>query len=327
MTDAAHHARHSRKLVGVVLAAVVALVVPAVAVAAPPEGKGPPAPSSPATATSIEFAITTPTITLPPGAPGAVGLVYVVQDRSFDVELRFTDGAGNELPLSLNQNTTVTVSHGETLIGTVDVPPETTNTYLLDQLSGTIYEPAADAILTATAATRPRPVIDESAPFDVLISSKDVRVSERTSTGGDNQNVDAPCNPTADFAVCADLLPPEIADFNANGLLSRGPCAGAGCSEYIQVLATFQKEFTDPATLIMKCDKELCGGGAIRKQKLEVVITPGSGPVTAAACPAKGVVAETGPPFCVDYVQSTRDNAGDTYLYLLFVEDAKVRFS
>jgi hypothetical protein len=51
-----------------------------------------------------------------------------------------------------------------------------------------------------------------------------------------------------------------------------------------------------------------------------------AGPVTVApACPAKGVVG-TDQKYCVDYVQSTRDNAGDTILYLLFVEDGRASF-
>jgi hypothetical protein len=80
-----------------------------------------------------------------------------------------------------------------------------------------------------------------------------------------------------------------------------------------------------PATLVVKCDKSLCAGGGINSYHLGVVLVPGTPEQIAPSCPSKGVVGAT-QSFCVDYVQSTRDNAGDTHLFLLFVEDAKVRF-
>ena len=99
-------------------------------------------------------------------------------------------------------------------------------------------------------------------------------------------------------------------------------------NSYVQALAAVVgADRTNPATIIMKCDKTLCGGGAIKSKRLTVTLTPGGPDVEAPDCPAKGTVGPAPLTFCVDYVQSTRDNAGDTILYLLFVQDAKVRFS
>ena len=43
----------------------------------------------------------------------------------------------------------------------------------------------------------------------------------------------------------------------------------------------------------------------------------------APACPTKNTIGSS-QVVCVDYVQSQRDNAGDTMLYLLFTEDARI---
>jgi hypothetical protein len=80
---------------------------------------------------------------------------------------------------------------------------------------------------------------------------------------------------------------------------------------------------TSPATILMKCDKSLCGSGAIQSKTLSFSPNGNDGLRPAPACPAKLTIGgdQTA---CVDYVQSKRDGSGDTYLYLLFTEDARV---
>ena len=78
-----------------------------------------------------------------------------------------------------------------------------------------------------------------------------------------------------------------------------------------------------PATVILKCDKTLCGTGPI--QDLTVLFSlSGNTPLTAPPdpCPAKGTMAAAGTP-CVDYVQSKRDGSGDTHLFLLTDRDIR----
>ena len=80
-----------------------------------------------------------------------------------------------------------------------------------------------------------------------------------------------------------------------------------------------------PATVILSCDKIYCGNGGIKKN-VPHLTSLGNAPLEdVPACTAKGV----GPApdslidACVDYVQSTRDNAGDTHLYVLFTRDLR----
>jgi hypothetical protein len=81
-------------------------------------------------------------------------------------------------------------------------------------------------------------------------------------------------------------------------------------------------EKTAPATILVRCDKTLCGGGSIQSKRLSYTLSGNDALKTAAACPAKGTVGAE--PACVDYVQSRRDGSGDTFLFLLFSRDARV---
>jgi hypothetical protein len=80
----------------------------------------------------------------------------------------------------------------------------------------------------------------------------------------------------------------------------------------------------DPATLIVKCDKSLCGTGAIRNVKLNYsLVGNGSLDQTPDSCPAKNTLPDNLKP-CIDWVQSKRDGSGDTHVYLLFATDLRV---
>ncbi len=300
------------------LGAFVAVLLPMIATAAPPP-----------TATRIDISsIVTPGVTLPetPGTPA----VYVVKATDFSVGVAFSDGT-TPLPLSYNKPTdlwlkVLTGPDAGTMWQTTAPAGSTSATFtglqFPDAGSGAVLQVSSVGSSSQPAITSP-----PSAPFTVLVSSgsasKDAALTSITS-GGTAAN---PCAPTPNDPVCADLQPGGVA--TADGLLSLSPCEGASCKgQGVQVLIAL-KPAADirqtPATLVFKCDKTLCPGGGIRKYQLEVTLVPGGPAVIAPGCPRKGVV---GPDqkFCVDYVQSTRDNAGDTLLYLLFVEDAKVRF-
>lgn len=313
----------TRQMVALALGTLAALLLPvaAPASAAPAVNSGGgPAP----VATMIEFdSLSTPTITVPdtPGAPAS----YIVQDTAFDVTLSFwgTDDSGvhAQLPLSTNKDVTVAVT-GPGLSASVEVPAGATGASLTGL---TLPTPADGVTLSAVASGHKTHASGTSPTFDVLIESTDGR-----SIGG-NQTA-AGCEATEVDPACADLIAPG-SGFGTATLLSLGVCStaagGTGCvGNYVQALAGFAADVNDPATLVMKCDKSVCGGGAIHKVDLDVQLLPGGPTVTAEPCASKGVATpETGSdPFCVDYVQSTRDNAGDTHLFLLFTVDAKVRF-
>jgi hypothetical protein len=115
-------------------------------------------------------------------------------------------------------------------------------------------------------------------------------------------------------------------------LLSLGACdsayAGCGSSKgsLVQTLADLTGLYTktSPATLLMKCDKTLCGSGSIQSKRLSYSLLGNAPLELAAACPSKGTVGDE--PACVDYVQSKRDGSGDTHLYWLVPRDARMSF-
>jgi hypothetical protein len=312
------------------LLAVVGLLVAAFGAPAIAKSSAKPQSGPAPTATSIRVDdITTPGITVP-STPGSNNgdLWYVVRGTGFDVDLSFwgDDGTGATvpLPLSYSKVTTVTVTGpGGVVLGTVDVPVGGTSAHL----SGLSIAAAANNVTITASAPGPKrtTISGTSAPFDVLLSSAGFAAGTPLSQIGGSTGAEG-CNPTEGDPVCADLLPPA-SGFTTDILLSKGVCAGlARCGDsFVQALAGISTSPSDPATLVMKCDKSLCGGGAIHRTELYVELSPGSGAVKAPDCPDKGLVGSD-QQFCVDYVQSTRDNAGDTFLHLLFTVDAKVRF-
>ncbi|MGH8893483.1 MAG: hypothetical protein ACRDWY_09285 [Actinomycetes bacterium] len=139
---------------------------------------------------------------------------------------------------------------------------------------------------------------------------------------------DTECTPTKTDKTCADLILPN--GIASNAFFATGACdAAAGCEstkELLLVLAEFGAGHSNqtPATLIVKCDKSLCPGGGIQTYTLQVNLA-GDGALPsqpAPSCAAKGVI-QDGLDFCVDYVQSKRDNSGDSHLYLLLARDAR----
>ena len=78
-----------------------------------------------------------------------------------------------------------------------------------------------------------------------------------------------------------------------------------------------------PATMIVRCDKSLCGSGAIRNSSLNFSLDGNGNLGDVVSCLAKGTLPAPETP-CLDYVQSKRDGSGDTHLYFLFDKDARV---
>lgn len=272
--------------------------------------------------------ITTPSIDVPvtPGTPA----VFVVQGVPFDATVSFTDSAGdNGNPVTLPNGVSslkLTDSLGDTL-GTVDNIASTATSVVF---SGVHIDTAANAVtLSASVAkgSSKGTVSVASQPFDVQSSyTTNPQGSPLTQIGGTSGGTG--CTATPDSPTCADLLLPDGSSTTI--LMSTGLCTGiATCNgSVVQWLVGLDQSTytrTNPATLVMKCDKTLCGGGGINKQHLVVQLTPTDAPTTAPACPAKNTIGSE-QNFCVDYVQSTRDNAGDTYLYLLFFMDGRAQF-
>lgn len=306
-----------QRLLGLSVIALVVGLLPLAAHAAPPP-----------TATKIVLGVpATPSIVVPdtPGAPAS----YIVRGVDFSVGFTLTDDAGSPLPLSYNRSValdlTVTSGPDSGRTWTTTVPAGETG----GSFTGQFVSAGNGAKLMASSQARKpadRIQSNESAAFDVLKSSSSFTGTQAVTGIGGNGSDGTACDATPEEPVCGDLL------LTANmatgpGLASVGACdAGDVCTgQSVQVLVPLAATRTNPATLLMKCDKSACGGGAIKSYTLKVSLVPTAPAAFADPCPSKGTVGEL-QKFCVDYVQSTRSNAGDTYLYLLFIEDAKVRF-
>jgi hypothetical protein len=103
-----------------------------------------------------------------------------------------------------------------------------------------------------------------------------------------------------------------------------GPCrtGGGTTALVVTVNADIQHSQGEHSTVILSCDKVLCGGTGV--PKLPVIYTfdnNGDLTETAGACPRKNDLGNL--EICVDYVQSMRSD-GDLYLHVLFNHDVRM---
>jgi hypothetical protein len=269
-------------------------------------------------------------VTAPSGVPaGSQPYVIVKAGDPFSVEVSFLDAKGRSA--FFGEPTTLSISSSVgTLSTTTGLAPKGARTVTL---STSITSPVNQVRLTVSAAGVTPGVAADNQRFDVLSAYKFVDSSAHTALsagigGSDGQCADA----TEADPVCGTLILPNGAG-SSQVLMSLGPCdtTYAGCASLrgsiVQVLAdlTDVKDLytkTDPATLVLSCDTTLCGTGAIQEVPVNFSLA-GNGPLAdAPACPRKGTVGKT-QDLCVDYVQSKRDGASDTILYLLFTRDLR----
>jgi hypothetical protein len=140
------------------------------------------------------------------------------------------------------------------------------------------------------------------------------------------------CVVSSSNPVCATLLLPNGAKSTVS--LSQGSCSG-----YTSCLASNAPMLVDaradlgtlysknnPATLVLECDKSLCGQGGTNSYPIWFQSSDGTTTVPQIpACPSKGTLG-TKQIACQDYVQNHRDNAGNLIAYVLFDQDAKATF-
>jgi hypothetical protein len=168
-----------------------------------------------------------------------------------------------------------------------------------------------------------------TASFDVLKTVE--RFAPTDPSLGTGLGVgDADCTQDTTEPECGVLVLPN--GFSSqNGALSLGACTSdLGCtagSQVVQFIADLGSAYspTNPATLIVRCSKQLCPGKGVSSYTLKVSFSA-TGPLdlVSAPCVSKGVALDAaGNTFCTDYVQSHRDNAGAVLLVLLFVHDMR----
>lgn len=167
-----------------------------------------------------------------------------------------------------------------------------------------------------------------TASFDVL-KTVEIFPATEPSLGTGLGVGDAGCTRDTSEPECGVLMLPN--GFSSqNGALSLGACTSdLGCtagSQVVQFIADLGSAYSpeNPATLIVRCSKQLCRGKGVNKYTLKVSFSA-SGPLdlVSAPCMTKGVALDAaGNTFCTDYVQSHR-HEGDLLLYLLFVHDMR----
>jgi len=298
-----------------------------------------PAASDPPRPVRIEIDRVFSSLSAPAGTPeGAVPYALVVAGEQFSIEVSFYDAAGQlaafnrDTPLRISTNTgsanvpspaLVTAPGGATSVTLTTSLPKPAN-----QVQVTVSAPT---LRGSKAVTPGNTSPDER--FDVLA---ELRYQDSAAgapfvagIGGEADCTSA----TRENPVCGTLLLPNGAQ-SSQVLLSRGLCdaAYADCGStrgsVIQFLGNLDGLYTQtsPATMLVRCDKSLCGKGAIAKVGLSYSLLGNATLGPAPRCPAKNTIG-AGQEVCVDYVQSTRDNAGDTLLHLLLTRDARISVS
>lgn len=286
--------------------------------------------ASPAPVTILVDAVTSD-VAPPAGTPaGAVPYVLAQTGDAVHVRVSFYDVTG--APAAFTKDTALEVtSNGGGLVqltgtakkGAVAATLDVRFSQAANQVSVTVAVPGKAGATVTPGTSSPGQLFDVASDLQFVDSAPDA--SLQRGIGGDAGCLFA----TPDAPVCGVVILPHGAR-STQVLLSLGACDAAygGCGStrgsVVQTLADLSGLYSkaDPATLLVKCDKTLCGGGQIRSQTLSFSLNGNDALTTAEACPAKGTVGAT-QSACVDYVQSQRDGSGDTLLYLLFTQDMR----
>lgn len=270
------------------------------------------------------------TVKAPTGTPGgAVPYVLVAAGQSFTVDVSFYDASG--APASFTADTTLLItSPSGTLTPSTAVAPKGATTARLTTSLATAANQVSLTVQVASGPDARRVTPGTSQPEQLFDVVKQLRLE--SSVSGFRQGIGGRSNcteATREDPVCGIVILPLGANSDTV-LLSVGACdsayakCGSSKGSLVQTLADLTGLYpkTAPATLVMKCDKSLCGSGSIKSKRLSYSLLGNAPLAPAAACPSKGTVGAE--PACVDYVQSKRDGSGDTHLYLLFTKDARV---
>jgi hypothetical protein len=300
------------------------------------------APTLPPTHVAITSIVNTmpDAVTVPatPGAPAAL----LRADDTFDLTVTLLDDKNRPAVVSNGQDTVVTLTldtpaqfGGVNQAPTVTVPAKAS--------SGTVRglslrATASDIKMTATVTGGTTAALALAAgtagPFNLVNKFVGVPITNKgealtVSTAGVNNHcvVDDPALVSGSVQTCVELVAPR--GVSSDAVFSTGECRSttdcASSGDLLQVLADLSGRGYDnkhPATVIINCDKSLCGNSGVPSLTVQASLN-GGGPLSAApGCKKKGVI-DAGLDLCVDYVQSTRDNAGDVHLYLLIARDAR----
>ena len=301
-----------RRSLAVMIAALLAGVLAAAGITVP-------ASAAPARALEI-FSVTSGDSELCPTADRCA----ILQGQEFAVHVRVVDRAGQLATVS--KDTTIVLeklSGGGSLVpdGSVVTIPRNGSEATF---TGLKYTPSGNPTLGVRVTSGVQLSPDNLAVPIAVTAVRD------DATRGQPFDLDDPgCGagsgvPTSDEPTCGHLV-----TTGANGpvVLSVGSCEDAGScltvggttALIVTVNADIQHSAGEYSTVILSCDKVLCGGTGV--PKLRVIYTfdnNGDLTQTAPACPRKNDIGNF--EVCVDYVQSMRSD-GDLYLVVLLDHD------
>lgn len=264
-------------------------------------------------------------------ADQGTGLVGAVAGRPFDVVVEARDPLG--APLAPTQNTRLRLSlvtGSGTLAGVLEgtiAKGATRGT-----ISGATYAPFGNAVRLGVAVVSGTSLSSTTSTINVAATAVRAQASPRSSLNVTDPGCPAP-TPTS--PVCGFLQLPNGG--NGTVLMSVGSCVTiltcrtqSGTTARLVTAEVSLKDATGaplytptaPATFILACDKTLCGQGGVSSFPLTVDLTNTGAFTQVPDCPSKGVLG-SGQTACRDTVQSTRDNAGDLYSYILFTYDIR----
>ncbi len=173
-------------------------------------------------------------------------------------------------------------------------------------------------------------ISEPSQAFTVNVALTAVSEDVEDGQALDLQDSNCPA-PTSAKPTCGRLLLPAAAAGHV--VMSVGSCDGLGCDDdgpkALVVTAIFNGDYSglSPATVILACDKVVCGqSGSGAGLPLTVIYTfenDAGLKSTAPACAAKGLLGPGEPAICVDYVSSSR-HQGDLYTHVLLGHDVRL---
>jgi len=296
------------------------------------------APTLPPTHVAITSIVNTTSGVTVPTTPGAPAALLRAGD-TFNLTVTLQDKNNAAAVVSSGQDTVITLTSSSPFVGTNQTPTAvvpakgTSATFTGLALAETTGDITLTATVTAGTTAALALTAGTAGPFNLVTTITGVHIADKdkpltVSSAG----VNTPCavdDPSVEGSVqtCFELVAPL--GVSSDAVFSTGECrsqADCGSSEdLLQVIADLSGKGYDnkhPATVIVNCDKSLCGNGGVPSFVLQASLSGGGALSAAPGCKKKGVI-DPGLAFCVDYVQSTRDNAGDLHLYLLIARDLR----
>ncbi|MDQ0615393.1 hypothetical protein QF046_003034 [Microbacterium sp. W4I4] len=321
--------RITRSLIAVAALALSALVAPQMASADPP----PPLPTAATVTVTTDPAIAASLGTLPSGSLPAV---LAAVGTPFDVGVSLTDAGG--MPAVYEYPATVTLTAtgpGVLQTTTATLPAGASSLHISTSYSQATAALTVTASITATPpehTTVPPTVSGVAAAFPVDLSLTLIDGQSPALKNG-TAGADAAGCAVVDAAhpMCGVVTLPRGA--TGGTALSLGACpTGATCTAR-SLVTQFLGDLTGPdgadlytrtapASMSIYCDKTLCGKGGVASYRAQWSESATGALTIAPLCPAKGIIGAD-QTFCTDVVSSSRLNAGDLRLVVLFLHDVR----